>query len=228
MEKRWWIRLLAISLAFALAACGDDDDDDVVVLPDAAADTPDAPPTPDADPNQPDAAAAPACAQAALAPINDGTGQPAGGINELIISEVSPDNDFVEVYNTTDAPIDLTTRAGHKWCTFPSYADVGSDAVTVPAKGYATIPFPISATNGELVLYKDLNYGSASSVLDYVCWGSGSMRKGTAEAAGKWTGVCHAGIQAGGSLTRDLASAGTSAGDYTDTATPTPETCTTL
>lgn len=232
-KPRWTI--LAVTALWALSltlvvACGDDDsgDDDDVATPDAAAGAIDAPGTTiDADPNKPDAPPAAACNEPALAPITDS--DPPRPIPEIIISEISIEDDFVEVYNTTDAAINLASLTDAKWCTYPSYANVSSDAVIVPAKGYATIDFPISSANNELVLYKDGSYGSPDSVLDYVCWdGTGSMRKGVAETAGKWSGACAAAIPSGGSLQRKVGSAGNSAADYEAVGTPTPENCTTI
>lgn len=232
MRKNRWISLAVISLALGLTACGgdDDDDDDDVVNPDAAAGTPDAADTPDADPNQPDAPPLPTCDASALDPQDDGS---AAGVFDIVISEISIDGDFVELYNNTGSDIALSSLTTHKWCSRPSYTSVNADgSVVVPAKGYATIPFPTSVpTNGggDLVLYLDSAYANTSSVLDYVCWGTGgdATRKATAETAGKWSGGCAPAIPSGGSLVRGVTTAGDSATDYTTAGTPTPETCTT-
>jgi hypothetical protein len=166
------------------------------------------------------------CVAPDLAPADDGTAQ---GTFDLVISELSVDANFVELFNRTDADMSLTALATHQWCSFPSYKALSTNSVTVPAKGYATIPYPFagaSGAGGELVLYKDANYTAAASVLDYLCWGTGgTSRKTVAETAGKWSGACAAAIPSGASLERTVGSAGTSAGDYAVQATPTPETC---
>lgn len=229
---------------FVLGACGGGDDggDDDAPAADASVGGPDAPVTPTADamPGAPDAmpgmfdagpdAMPTACADA-LAPIDDDTDLPAGGIPDVIISEVRP-GAFVEVYNTTGAAIDLSTppQSGYYWCNRPFYGAVNT-AVTVPARSYAQLPWPggtSSEASGEYVLYKNSSFGTGLNILDYVCWGAlpGVNRNTEATGVDKWSGACAAAIPSGGSLARKLGVAGTSAADYETLATPTPMTCT--
>lgn len=239
---------LILATALTLFACGDDDssgDADAAVA-DARPGAPDADPAaPDADPDAPDAAptpdAAPSACPAALAPVDDGSGQPAGGVPDLVVSEIDPGN-FIEVFNTTGAAINLGAApyTGYRWCSTANGARryaLLPPTVTVPALSYALLEWPVNFTNateagGQVTLYSDTGYDSPTSVLDFTCWGTGrdgaTGRETTAETAGKWGtgGACAPALATGGSLARKIATAGTAAGDYEALATPTPVTCT--
>jgi hypothetical protein len=251
------MRKIAVVLSVLFVACGGEDDD----APDAAAvDAPvaDAPaldasgvdaPVPDAvfpdaamiDAVPPPDVAPPSDAQADATPPPDAGPADAfvcspslsptdvGGF-DIVMSELEVGS-YVELFNRTAIDVDLTTLATHRWCAFPAYPLVSASAVTVPAGGFATVPWPPSLTaptdaNGELVLHLQSPFEVAGNVLDYVCWG-GSMttRKAVAEAAGKWSGACVASIPAGGSLHRLAGTPGTSAADYVTDSVNTPMNC---
>lgn len=176
-----------------------------------------------------DAADPTACVAPDLDVQDDGTTQ---GHESIVISEINP-GDYVELFNRTDQPVDVAMLTDHQWCSFPSYRPVRDDAITIPGKGYATIPFPTSGqndTDGELVLYATGSYMTGTDVLDYVCWGNGeTLRRGTAEGnpagSNKWNGGCVASIPAGGSLHRIAGNNGKDVAHYEVTANNTPETC---
>jgi len=205
------------ALLLALApACGDDDGtpsaDAANNNADAANNTADAP-LPSAD--------ASICAND-LSPIADGTDVTA----DLVMSEISPGN-HIELYNSTTSAIALSGVA-HQLCSPFAYRSLSAIAptVTVPPKGFAVIPWPSSFTDvaagGEVILYKDGSFTNGESILDFVCWGTNphGSRKALAEEAlvGKWGGACAAAIT-GGSIHRNMNSAGTGSGDY-DVASP--------
>ncbi len=232
-----------LPLSLTLACGGDDDagDDDVPPPIDAATAAIDAPTDiPDADPAAPDGAPLPACTQPDPAPVDDGSGLPTGGIPDLIITEINP-GDFIEVFNTTDAPIDLATapQTSYQWCSAASspfrYAGL-NPKIVIPPNSYAVLDWPTTFSSnandtiGQVALYKNSNFGIAGNMLDFTCWGNAVNvgRFGVAEADGKW-GVdadCNASLPADGVLVRNVGTAGTAAADYTEGDTPTPETCT--
>ena len=223
MTRTLLISLLSGSLL--LVACGDDGGDNGGTPRDAGDSTPDAPAL-DAPP--PDAAVV--CAER-LDPVDDGSGVMGGGpMPVIVISEVKP-QDYVEVYNSTDQPVDLTTL-GWIWCSVPGYRSLASAAVTVPAFSYQRLAYPTGSSdeaNGEMALYLNSSYTTSTSVVDFVCWGNGnspSTRKGPAEGALKWTGACAPSIPTGGSLHRKIGVGGTSAADYDVTLEPSGQSCT--
>ena len=169
------------------------------------------------------------CCAGPLAPIDDGTGLPPGGISPIIISEIKP-GEYIEIYNTTDTDIDLTAIPG--WFCAPfQYVPVATPA-SVPAGGFMRMDWPITLTNptepnGELILYKDFFFTSATSVLDFVCWGSPSPSRRLTQGAssGKWSGLCAASIPQGGAIHRRVGTDGTSLDSYDVTAPPSPMSC---
>ncbi len=182
------------------------------------------------------------CCNAALNPMDDGSGQPLGGVPDLIFSEIKP-GEFIELFNTTSGDIDLSTApyAAYQYCSPFEYSLLPANMV-VPALGYATLPWPSdlagpfnNATNssGEFILYKDFFFTSSTSVLDFVCWGSppqipAGTRKPLVQTAGKWAtlGTCAPAIPAGGSIHRKPGTTGTSAASYDVTAPSSPQDCT--
>jgi hypothetical protein len=199
---------------------------DAMVVPDAAV-PPDADLSPDAPP--PDAAV---CATD-LDPADDGSG---AARQALIMSELNP-FDYIELYNNTASPIDLDT-ADYWFCSPFNYcalSDVGA-GVTVPAGGYATVPWPNllncgtnfldNDTGGEVILYLDSNFANNASIMDFVCWGANphGTRKSQAEATGKWVGACDSAL-ANGALHRVVGSDGVSAADYDTAGAASPMNC---
>ena len=167
----------------------------------------------------------------ALVVLDDGTGASgAVGLPSLVISEIDPGS-FIELFNTTGADIALS-GSSMQLCSPFSYAALSSLAggVTVPAGGYAELPWPSTFSDvdagGEVILYASGSFGADTAILDFVCWGTDphGTRMSQAVAVGKWVGPCAAAIGAGDSLVRVTATTGTNAASYS-TATPTPETC---
>jgi len=162
-----------------------------------------------------------------LDPVADGSVNP---LPSLIMSEINP-GDYIELFNTTASPIALS--ASPFWLCSPfDYAQLSAiaGAVTVPAGGYATVPWPgnFSDTDagGEIQLFKDANFGSGASILDFVCWGVNphGSRKLQAEGAGKWSGACAPALT-NGALHRKPNTNGTSAAHYDATLAASPMNC---
>ena len=104
-------------------------------------------------------------------------------------------------------------------------------SVTVPAHGYANLPWPAgfadTEAGGEVSLYSSALYTDPAAVMSFVCWGTNphGTRKSTAESGGRWSGACAGAISAGRSIARRPSTTGTLAGDWATDAVPTPETC---
>ncbi|MBN4059273.1 hypothetical protein JYT22_01315, partial [Endomicrobium sp. AH-315-J14] len=166
-------------------------------------------------------------------PISDG-GNADNPLAPIIMSEISPGN-FIELYNSTNNDIVLNNTVS-VFCSPFSYVDLSmaGAGVTVPANGYATIPFPAMFTangdkdsGGEIILYKSGMFGMSKDVDDFVCWGVNphGSRKATAEASGKWVGNCAAAMQ-NSSIRRVPGSKGASAADYDATVQADASNCT--
>jgi hypothetical protein len=190
---------------------------------DAATDLPDAAP--------PDAFVC----SGSLVPTSDGS---SAARRALLLSEINP-GDYIELYNSTASLIDLDT-VSYQFCSPFNYcalATVGA-GVTVPAGGYATVPWPTGANcvanfpdtdlGGEVILYLNSIFSADDNIMDFVCWGtghSGNSRKSQAEATGKWTGPCAPALVSG-ALHRKPATDGIDASDYDAISVPTPMNCT--
>jgi hypothetical protein len=201
---------------------------DAIVVADASP-PPDADLTPDASP--PDAFVC----SADLAPADDGSG---AARQALMMSELNP-GDYIEFYNNTAAPMDLDSSP--YWLCSPfNYCAVSSlgAGVTVPAGGYATVPWPTGGSpcfstfldgnaGGEVLLYLNSTFSIDANIMDFVCWGVNphGSRKTQAEATGKWVGAC-AGVLTNGSIHRNIGTDGINAADYSTTAPPSPMNCT--
>lgn len=173
----------------------------------------------------------PAACPAALNPTSDGG---AAGLQNLVISEINP-GDYIELYNNTASPIDLSNGA-FQLCSRPQYVALATHApsVTVPAGGYATVTWPSSFTDvdagGEIALYANSSFGDPASVMDFVCWGTNphESRKSEAETANKWNdgAPCISGSLTMGALHRLAATDGVDAADYDASAAADPNNCT--
>jgi hypothetical protein len=172
------------------------------------------------------------CACAAdLIPLDDGSGSNgAVGLPTLVMSEIDPGG-YIELFNTTNNPIAL--GASTQWLCSPfAYEQLSTLApsVTVPAHGYAVIPWPASFTGpgdagGEVILYSSSSFGTSTHILDFVCWGTyTNSRKGQAESVGKWAGACDSAL-ANGSIHRNIATTGTTASHYNTALAKSPMTC---
>jgi hypothetical protein len=149
----------------------------------------------------------------------------------LVISEIDPGT-FIELYNTTSSDIALSS-VPYQFCSPFVYAAVASlgAGVTVPAHGYANLPWPAGFSDteagGEVSLYTSGAYADPTAVMSFVCWGTNphGTRKSTAETGGRWSGACAGAITAGRSIARRPSTTGTLATDWATDATPSPETC---
>ena len=89
-----------------------------------------------------------------LDPQNDGTAY--FPIPDLVIAEIAP-GDFLVLFNTTGAPILIDAVTHNLYSPFNSIAlSVAGSGVTVPALGFAVIPWPGFFTDvdagGEIIL----------------------------------------------------------------------------
>ena len=168
----------------------------------------------------------------ALNPAADGS---SGAPQTLVISEINP-GDYIELYNNTASPIDLDLVA-FQFCSpfdYAALATVGA-GVTVPAGGYATVPWPSNFTDvdsgGEVILYADSSFTNGGSIMDFVCWGTNphDSRKALAESmdANKWAdgAPCVSGSLTMGALHRLVGTDGVDAADYSAALPPSPSNC---
>ena len=144
--------------------------------------------------------------------------------DEILIAAVDPGSS-VTVFNPTSAALsvtaDLTT---YQLCSQPAYSLLSArDAsATIPAGGSHTFSWTWPDTNagGEMAIYVDASFGSPTSMVDFVCWGTGhaavSSRKDEAETAGLWSGDC-VGAVTGAELVRIPDTDGTGAASYDPT-----------
>ena len=111
---------------------------------------------------------------------------------QVIISELKLDSGWVELHNTADTAVDVSSW----WlCDRPAYALISgvtlvSGSTNIPSGGYVVLGWgPISASAGELGLYVSSSFGSASAIRDYVRYGglSTPTRASVAVNAGVWS-----------------------------------------
>lgn len=236
---RHLVWLAALSLV-AFVGCGDDDGGggtDAGGMADAGGGGTDAGPGEDAGGGGMDAGPA---EDAGGGGTDAGPAEDAGGGgaahcagDDIFIAAVDPDTG-ITVFNPTDTDFEVTAHATYTFCSRPSYptlASLGATA-TIPANGSHTFDWPVAFSDtdagGELALYTDASFTSASSMLDFVCWGTGhgagSSRKSVAEGGGLWSGDC-VGAITGGSLKRIADTDGTSAASYDPTGATADLTC---
>lgn len=110
---------------------------------------------------------------------------------QVIINEIQPSTDQIELKNTGDVAVDVSTMI---FCNFPDYSDlddltiVSGSLVIAPGEFLVLSGHPFDTSDGELGLYVDNNFGSSGSIRDYVEYGtSGHARASVAMAAGIWT-----------------------------------------
>jgi hypothetical protein len=110
---------------------------------------------------------------------------------QIIINEIFPLTESVELKNTGNMSVDVSTMI---LCNFPDYS--GLDELTIesgslllgPGELLVVSGHPFDTADGELGLYVDNNFGSAASIRDYMEYGtSGHARASVAMAAGIWT-----------------------------------------
>ncbi len=163
-----------------------------------------------------------------LDPLDDGSGAfGAIGLPALVISEVNP-GQYVELFNTTGS--DIVLPSIYFLCSHLVYAQM---AGTVPAGGYATVPWPASFStavdaSGEMMLYDSQFFGISTDILDYIIWGNPNPRstpRNQAVAVGKGVGAANALSISGGAIHRRIGVKGNQASEYDAAAAPTPENC---
>jgi len=111
--------------------------------------------------------------------------------DNVIIHELNLDGNWVELKNTGNAPIDISSW---RLCDRPAYATVSaltvlSGSTTIPADSFVVLQWgPIARQVGEMALYKQSPFGSVGNIRDYTQYGGmeGSSRAGTAVSAGVW------------------------------------------
>jgi hypothetical protein len=155
----------------------------------------------------------------ALVVPNDGTGI----ATPVIMSQVDPGN-FIEFFNPGASDFNLT---GWWLCSPFSYSAL---SITVPAGSYKTVAWPASFGDtdgsGEMMLYKSINFGTSTDIVDYICWGaSNAFRKQQAIDVGKWVGACAPALT-NGSIHRISNTTGTGASSYDVTLPSNPRNCT--
>ncbi len=219
-----WLALLS----FSIVACGEDQAQtfdaatqvDATVVVDAMTAALDAAALDAAVPD-----AAPTCTDLTI--LDDGS---ITGIPDLVVSELNP-GDYIELHNTTALDIPLGTVT-HQLCSPFSYTGLAALAanVTVPAGGFATVPWPAAFIDvdagGEVILYSSAAFGDSTAILDFMCWGDNphQSRKSQAESNGKWTGACAAAL-ANGAMHRITNTNGITAASYDTAGAADPTNC---
>lgn len=109
---------------------------------------------------------------------------------QIIINEIDAGNNNVEILNIGASTVDVS---GYFLCSFPTYNTLGSLTLVSGSTDLAPGEFLVvnghsmSPQDDELGLYINGSFGSASSIIDYVEWGSsGHARSSVAMAAGIW------------------------------------------
>jgi hypothetical protein len=170
---------------------------------------------------------------ARLAPTDD----PGATAQTLVMSEINPGTGgYIELYNDSDTPLALSTSP-HQLCSpfvYVALATLGA-GITVPARGYALVPWPASFADldagGELQLYDSAAFGNSASIVDFVCWGTNphGTRMAQAFTAGKWSSnlasSCAPALT-GGAIHRRIGTDGVDAADYDTSSAPSPVACT--
>ena len=112
-------------------------------------------------------------------------------LGQVVINEIQPNVNRVELKNTGAMPADVSTMI---FCNFPDYSDldeltiIGEGSLIIAPGGFLVLEgHPFDNADGELGLYVDSNFGSSASIRDYVEYGtSGHARSSVAMAAGIW------------------------------------------
>ena len=161
----------------------------------------------------------------ALAIMDDGT--QGAGRQDLVISLVQPAaGGKIELYNTTAADIDLSTK------TYDLVSGGTTQSLTtgtVKTHGYLSVTstFGDLTGGGEMVLYDSTTH-NAGNIDDFICWDTdaGTQAKTDAIAQNKWegAGTCVA-SPTGTAIERKNDVTGVNHTDYDPTSTRAPRTC---
>ncbi len=115
------------------------------------------------------------------------------GGGELVVSEVDPINNVIEIYNGTGTSVDLS---GYWFCSRISYEALNassliSGSLVVPDKGYVVLQLSslnLDSVSADLGLYSTNSFASAAAMVDFVQWGAGGLgRESVAVSKGIWT-----------------------------------------
>lgn len=227
-----WTQILMLCGALAMGACGDDDGNGGE---DTGSDT-NATDTNMEDTNQVDANMEDTSEDVAMEDTGMDVAEdanmpscddlaPTQGADNVIISQINLGTNEIELFNPTDADLNVST---YQLCAMPGYTAPGD--VTVPAGGYAVVSMigiagQVTNDMGEMAIYTSSNFTSRDAMVDFVCWGGDRTptRKGVAEmsAGGEvlWVGPC-VGAATNGIIARNANASGTRSGDYTTPAAP--------
>ena len=115
------------------------------------------------------------------------------GGGALVISEVDPINNVIEVYNGTGSTVDLST---YWFCSRITYENLASSelisgSLSIAHQGYTilrTTSIDLNNTAADLGFYIDNSFNNPTSMIDFVQWGAGNQgRESVAVANGIWT-----------------------------------------
>ncbi len=118
----------------------------------------------------------------------------ANNLGRIVINEVIPDGNQVELINVGGMPIDISSY----WlCDFPQYVQLintnivcGEDLILNPGQVITVSSNVVTINNidGEIGLYTTNAFSDPNAIIDYIEWGfSGHGRSDEAVAAGIWT-----------------------------------------
>ena len=117
--------------------------------------------------------------------------EPTDAVGSVVLNEVAYLNNQVEIYNNSDATVDLD---GYWLCLAPgTYRRIGALETTgnvqLGAGEFLVVDYDMPNEVGGLGLYiNNTGFGDAANIADFVQWGgSGTSRENVAVAAGIWT-----------------------------------------
>ena len=109
---------------------------------------------------------------------------------EIVITEIDPANNRVELENIGDAAQNIGT---YRLCSFPVYTTISGmtfeegSMMMQPGDIVVITGHSMNVADDELGLYINNSWSNPASILDYVEWGnSNHQRDGVAESAGIW------------------------------------------
>lgn len=134
-------------------------------------------------------------------------------LTDIRISEISESEQWVELVNTADGPVDISAGLlcaniryeENQNLTVFEHDDSGDQDLTLEAGEFIALEWnQIDADDGDISLYDEgtSDFSDAENIIDYVRWGdSGTDRQDEAVAAGIWTdGASVEAAQEGGTI----------------------------
>lgn len=110
---------------------------------------------------------------------------------QVVINELDGSANRVEIKNLGQNPVNVSS---YFLCTWPQYNTLGSltlesgNLLLGAGELLVVTGHPFNENDGELGLYLNASFGSSSSIIDYVEWGStGHTRSSVAVSANIWT-----------------------------------------